>query len=152
MGNSNFLVFFMIGILVTTAWGTSVLLSSMNEEWQGPQPDINVRTAYQGQNGLTLTMTNNGEAANFSKFELKYRIDNQVYTHEELKQQLPSRALNTTCFGGTIYWKNSVTYRCQTGIKFPQATERVTLIISYAEGEMKWRKVCQPPTDTAVGC
>ena len=153
MGNSNFLAFFMAGILITTAWGTSVLLQSFNDDYRGPQPDIEIRQAYRGQNNtLTLTMTNHGEPANFSKFKVQYRIDNQLYTRAQLQENYPERTMNTTCFTGDINWKTDVTYNCHTSIKYPSATNRVTAVISYDEGEMKWRKVCQPQTSSSVGC
>lgn len=152
MGNSNFLLFFMAGILITTAWGTSVLLGNLEEDWQGPQPDIEVRTAFQGENGLEMTMANNGEPANFSQFKIEYRINDQVYSHEQLQEQRPERAVNNTCFNGRIDWKTGVTYNCLTGIKFPDAQQRITLVVNYADGEMKWRHICQPSTSSAVGC
>lgn len=156
-GSSSFLLFLIAGILITTAWGTSVLLRNVEDEWQGPQPDVEIRTVYKGTNGETeMTMVNKGEPANFSNFKLKYRFNDQVYSHEQLQESFPEKSVNHTCFKGQINWKTGVVYNCRTGIRFPDAQQRVTLIITYTPGQtnqkMKWRHVCQPSTTSAVGC
>ncbi|WEL23820.1 hypothetical protein [Candidatus Nanohalovita haloferacivicina] len=139
-------------VLLTLTFKAGALLQDMNE-WNNPQPEILFNSMYKNDAGqLSLNMENKGTPANFTQFEVKYNINGQVYNQSELKEAQPDLAANNTCFTQNGTWGKNTRYSCQTGINFPQAQTNTMIIISFKEGEIKWKKGCKPVTTDAIGC
>lgn len=138
-------------VLLGLTFKAGALIQDMNE-WDEPQPEIKFNSMYKDGERLAVTMENKGEPANLSEFEVKYNVNGKVYNQTQLKNSQPELAENNTCFTQNGTWGKNTRYTCQTGIKFPQAQTNTLIIISFKEGEVKWKKGCKPVTTDAIGC